>query len=227
MAQFADRVCQVQDLCVELGDQRVHLLHGVEHLDGLRVRVEAHLEGSRHARHPSAELLFGVLEALRHIVDGLVLLVLVRLDGRLCRLEGAQLGFVADRVQQFTVGGQQTGSVRLDFAILLAQAELDGEPVDLRTNETATEIRLCDLFVALFHHQQHHHQPQVWAIMLGCAYNCTGHHPTRPADRYRLFVNEPMNELIVFILHSVRLLVAVFRCYTYVYIDIVCNDRLR
>ena len=30
-----------------------------------------------------------------------------------------------------SVGGQETGTVRLDFAIFLAQSELDSEPVDL------------------------------------------------------------------------------------------------
>lgn len=121
----------MQDLCVELGDQRVQFIDGVEDLDALGVRVESHLEGARHGGDPAPELLLGVLEALGHEVDGLVLLVLVRLQGGGGRIEGAQLGLVADGVQKLPVGGQQTGTVRLDFTILFAQSELDSEPVDL------------------------------------------------------------------------------------------------
>lgn len=121
----------MKDLGVKLSDQRVQLVHRVQDLDPFRVRVESHLEGSRHGGHPATELLLGVLEALGHVVDGLVLLVLVRLQRRGCGVEWAQLRLVADRVQELTVGRQQTGTIGLDFTIFLAQTELDSEPVDL------------------------------------------------------------------------------------------------
>lgn len=131
LAQFVNGVRQVQDLSVELGDQCVQLVHGVEDFDALSVRVESHLERAGHGWHPAPEFLLGVFEALGHVVNGLVLLVLVWLQGRGCGVEGAQLWLVRDGVQELTVGGQQSSTVRLDFAVFLAQAELHREPVDL------------------------------------------------------------------------------------------------
>lgn len=131
LAQFVDGIRQVQDLSVELCHECVQLVDRVQDLDALRVRVESHLEGSRHGGHPATELLLGVLEALGDVVDGLVLLILVRLEGGGGGVEGAQLGLVADGVQELTVGGQEASAVRLDFAIFLAETELDSEPVDL------------------------------------------------------------------------------------------------
>lgn len=127
----------MEQLGVHLGDEGLELVDRVEDLDALRVRVEAHLERPRHRRHPAAELLLGVLEALRHVVDRLVLLVLVRLHGRGGRLERAQLGLVAEGVQQLAVRRKQTGAVRLHVRAsgFFAQTELDGEPVDLREKE--------------------------------------------------------------------------------------------
>lgn len=138
----------MQDLGVELSHQRVQFVDRVQDLDALGVWVESDLEGARHGGHPATELLLGVLEALGHIVDGLVLLVLVRLQRGGCGVEGAQLGLVADGVQELTVGRQETGSVRLDFAIFLAQAELDSEPVDLwgsNERETPAINKWCPL----------------------------------------------------------------------------------
>ena len=77
------------------------------------------------------ELVHGVLEALRDVVDLLVGLVVVRLHGGRGRVELAQLGLVGERVEQLAVGGEQAGPVGADFAVLPAEAELDGEPVEL------------------------------------------------------------------------------------------------
>ena len=52
--ELLDGVGEVQHLGVELPDQRLQLVHGVQHLHALRVRVETHLEGSRHGRHPAS-----------------------------------------------------------------------------------------------------------------------------------------------------------------------------
>lgn len=131
LAQFVDGIRQVQDLGVELCHECVQLVYRVQDLNALRVRVESNLEGSRHGGHPATELLLGVLEALGDVVDGLVLLILVRLERSGGGVEGAQLGLVADGVQELTIGGQEASTVRLDFAIFLAETELDSEPVDL------------------------------------------------------------------------------------------------
>jgi hypothetical protein len=77
------------------------------------------------------ELLLGIFEALGDVVDGLVLLVLVGLDGCEGGLEGPVLGLVADGVQQLSVGGEQTGAVSLDLIVLLAETKLNSEPVHL------------------------------------------------------------------------------------------------
>ena len=50
------------------------------------------------------------------------------------------LALVADRVQELTVSREQTGTVGFGLVTLLAQTELDGEPVDGR--------ELLDLLVA-------------------------------------------------------------------------------
>lgn len=99
------------------------------------MRVEANLERTRHVRYPSTELLLGILEALGNEVDRLILLVLIRLDSCLCRVEWAVLGLVAHCVQQLTVGGQQTGTVSFDLVVFFAQAELNCEPVNLLANK--------------------------------------------------------------------------------------------
>lgn len=121
----------MQHLGVELMHQGVQLVDGVEHLDAARVRVEAHLEWTRHGRHPAPELVLGVLEALGDIVHRLVFLVLVGLDGGDGRLEGSELGFVAQSVEQLTVGAQEAGAVGLDLSGLFAQAKFNRKPVYL------------------------------------------------------------------------------------------------
>ena len=64
------------ELDVELRHGALEPLHTVEDLDGLCVGVEPDFEWSRHAGHPTAELLLGVVEAVCHVVDWLVVLVL-------------------------------------------------------------------------------------------------------------------------------------------------------
>ena len=101
LAELVDGVREVQHFGVELRHQRLELVDRVQHLDALCVWVESHLEGSGHGGHPATELLLGVLEALGHVVDGLVLLVLVGLQGGGRGIEGSQLGLVAHGVQEF------------------------------------------------------------------------------------------------------------------------------
>lgn len=129
--QLVNGIGQVQNLRIHLMDQCVQLVHGVQDLDALGVWVEAHLEWTRHGADPATELILGILEALGHIVDGLIFLILVRLHSCDCRLEWTMLALVANRVQQLTVGAQQTGAVGLDLAVFLAETELNSEPVDL------------------------------------------------------------------------------------------------
>lgn len=88
---------------VHLCNDGVQFVDRVKHLYSLRVWVESDLERTRHSRHPSTELLLGIFETLGHIVDGLILLVLVGLDG--CRgwLEWSQLGLIAESMQKLTV----------------------------------------------------------------------------------------------------------------------------
>lgn len=120
----------MEHLQVELPHQVVQPVDAVEHLDALGVRVVPDLVRPAHGGHPPSELLLGVFEALGDVVDGLVLLVLVRLHGGHLGVEGSVLGLVGDGVEQFAVGGQQAGAVGLHLAVLLAEPELDGEPVD-------------------------------------------------------------------------------------------------
>lgn len=130
-SQLGDGVGQMQNLRVHLVHQSLQLVDGVQHLDALGVRVETHLEWTRHGAHPATELVLGILEALGHIVDGLVLLILVGLHGGGCGLEGAVLALVADGMEQLTVGAQESSTVGLDLTMFLAETELNSEPVNL------------------------------------------------------------------------------------------------
>lgn len=112
--------------------QCLQLINGIENLNTFGVRIEAHLEGTRHGADPATELILGILETLSHIVDGLIFLILIRLHCSHCGLEGAMLALIADGMEQLTVGAQQTSTVGLDLTVLLAQTELNGEPVDLQ-----------------------------------------------------------------------------------------------
>lgn len=81
--------------------------------------------------YPTAEFLFGILEALRHEVDRLVILILVLLNGGGLWLERPMLAFAArERVKKLPVGGQKAGTVGFHIRPLLAEAEFDGEPVN-------------------------------------------------------------------------------------------------
>lgn len=82
----------------------------------------------------------GVLERFGDEVDVLVVLVLVRLDGAHVGLVGQQLRLAGQRVHQFSVAGQQSGAVRLQPAVLFAQAELHREPVHLRPKKKRTAL---------------------------------------------------------------------------------------
>lgn len=116
---------------VELRHERLQLVDRVQDLDALGVRIEADLEGTRHAGHPPTELLLGIFEALGDEVDWLILLILVRLDSCLCGVEWTVLGLVAHRVQQLAIGGQQTGTIGFDLVVFFAQAKLNCKPVNL------------------------------------------------------------------------------------------------
>lgn len=81
--------------------------------------------------YPTAEFLFGILEALRHEVDRLVILILVLLNGGGLWLERSMLAFAArERVKELAVGGQKAGAVGFHIRPFLAEAELDGEPIN-------------------------------------------------------------------------------------------------
>lgn len=147
----------MKNLRVHLVHQCLQFVHRIENLNTFGVRVEAHLEGTRHGAHPTAELVLGILETLGHIVDGLILLILVGLHCSHSWLEGAMLALVADGVQQLAVGAEQTGTVGLNLTVLLAQTELHGEPVDLGIkkeakdcNEQLVKAGLQGLVISLF-----------------------------------------------------------------------------
>lgn len=72
----------MSQLDVKHGNGALEPLHAVQDLDALRVGVVPDLEGPRHRRGPPAELLLRVLEAVRHVVYRLVVLVLYRNDNK-------------------------------------------------------------------------------------------------------------------------------------------------
>lgn len=135
-----DGVAQVQDFGVHLLDEGLQFIDGVEDLNTFGVGVEADLEGARHGGDPATELILGIGEALGHKVDWLIFLILVGLDGGGGGLEGTVLTFVAKRVQQFTVGGQETGSISFHLTTFLAQTEFHGKPVDLAMTAILIQI---------------------------------------------------------------------------------------
>lgn len=136
---LGDGIAQVQDLGVHLLDEGFQFINGVEDLNTLGVRVEADLEWAGHGRHPATELVLGISEALGHEVNGLVFLILVGLDGGGGGLEGTVLTLVAQGVQEFAVGGQETGSIGFHLSLLLAQTEFNGEPVYLFDKRTKNQ----------------------------------------------------------------------------------------
>lgn len=134
--QLLNGIGQMKYLRVHLMHQCLQLIDRVENLDAFGMRIEAHLERTRHGADPATELVLGILETLGHVVDGLIFLILIRLHGGDGGLECAMLALVADGVEQLAVGAQQTGTVGLDLTVLLAQTELDGEPVDLQVKSS-------------------------------------------------------------------------------------------
>lgn len=101
---FVDGVREVQHLCVQLLHQGFQFLHGIQYLDPSCMRVEPDLEGSGHLGDPPSELVLHVLNAVSHVVDRLVLLVLVGLDSGASRVEWSVFWFVGEGVQELSVG---------------------------------------------------------------------------------------------------------------------------
>lgn len=93
--------------------------------------IEANFEGSGHGGHPTTELVFGIFETFGHIIDGLVFLILVGLDGGGSGFESTMFTFVGNGMQQFTVGGQKTSTISLDLTMFFAETEFNSKPVDL------------------------------------------------------------------------------------------------
>ena len=77
----------------------------------------------------SHHFLLGVLEALRDVVEGLVLSDGILLDSGLLRLEAPELRFARETPLQLSEGREQSCTVRLQFSLLPRDPELDGEPV--------------------------------------------------------------------------------------------------
>ena len=119
-------------LGVELRNETLEPLDTVEHLDTLGVRIESDLEWSAHGAHPTSEFVFSIFEALGDVVNRLIVLILIRLYS--CRrwIESAMLALVAQRVNEFTIRGQQSGAVCFDLLTFLAEAKFNGEPIDGR-----------------------------------------------------------------------------------------------
>lgn len=62
LLQLVDGRVEMKHLQVELGDEVLHLVHGVQHLHPLGVGVESHLVGSGHGGHPTSEMREGKRE---------------------------------------------------------------------------------------------------------------------------------------------------------------------
>ena len=77
----------------------------------------------------SHHLLLGVLEALRDVVEGLVLGDGVLGHPGLLRLEVPELGLPRQTPLQLPEGGQEPGPVCLELPVLPRDPELDSEPV--------------------------------------------------------------------------------------------------
>ena len=77
----------------------------------------------------SHHLLLGVLEALRDVIEGLVLCDGVLRHPSLLRLEVPELRLPGQTPLQLPEGGQEPGPVGLKLPVLPRDAELDGEPV--------------------------------------------------------------------------------------------------
>lgn len=66
--ELLDGVGKVQHFGVQLPDESLQLVDGVEHFHALRVRVEAHLEGTRHGGHPASASKSHALVTITHYI---------------------------------------------------------------------------------------------------------------------------------------------------------------
>lgn len=110
----------MQHFGVQLRHERFQFVDRVQDLNTFGVRIEANFEWTRHAGDPSTELLLGIFEAFGDEIDGLIFLILIRLNSCLCWVEWTVLGLVAYSVQQLAVGRQQTGAICFDLVVFLA-----------------------------------------------------------------------------------------------------------
>lgn len=83
-------------------------------------------------------LLLGTFKTISHVVHRLELCNRVFGDASDLRLEVLQLGLVREAVLQFSVGGEQTSSIGLQFTLLAAQTVLHSKPEDLKVRVTVS-----------------------------------------------------------------------------------------
>ena len=77
----------------------------------------------------SHHFLLGVLEALRDVVEWLVLSDGILLDSSLLGFEAPKLRFARETPLQLSEGREQSCTISLQFSLLPRDPELDGEPV--------------------------------------------------------------------------------------------------
>jgi len=102
----------------------------LNNIDGLRVGVVADAERARNLFCPITKLLLGIGEALCQKISWLVSGDGVFLQRRFFRIERKNRRLIAQAVSQLSERRQQTGAESLRFAILFAESEFDGEPVE-------------------------------------------------------------------------------------------------
>ena len=81
------------------------------------------------AQRYSHHFLLGVLEALRDVVERLVLGDGILLDASFLRLKAPELRLARQTPLQLPEGGEQAGTEGLQFSLLPGDPKLDGEPV--------------------------------------------------------------------------------------------------
>mmetsp|Transcript_41835 Transcript_41835/g.102958 ORF Transcript_41835/g.102958 Transcript_41835/m.102958 type:complete len:212 (-) Transcript_41835:949-1584(-) len=127
--ELAERAHERLHVGGDVGGHAHELVGRVEHLDGLRVRVVAHVERAVAGGGELAHLARGVGERLGDEVRRLVLGDRILGGGGDVRVERQHLGLVAHAVLELAERRQEAGAVRLERAALAAHAKLDGEPV--------------------------------------------------------------------------------------------------
>lgn len=137
---FVDGVREVKHLCVQLVHQWLQLLYGIQYLDPSRVWVEPDLEGSGHLGDPPSEFVFHVVDAVGHVVDGLIFLILVGLDSGGSGIEWSVLWLVRESVEELSVGAEESSSVHFGFAAFFAETEFYCEPVNLERQITVNKL---------------------------------------------------------------------------------------